>query len=135
MARNFRNIRKPSFAHLLAAASFVEIDDEIGIFGIEIGWRIVEGEMTVLADADKRNIDWRRPQRVANLTDDFARIGLPVEQMIVRDASLLNQPFEKIFAKAGGMSNGQADVFIEVKHLDALPVDIGDVARASKKSS
>ena len=53
VVRNGRKGREPPFAELLPPAGFVERDNDIGVLGVEIGWRIVEGEMAVLADSGK----------------------------------------------------------------------------------
>jgi hypothetical protein len=54
--RHGRQIRKPAFAQLLAPAGFIEFDDLIGGIGLEVGGRIVEGQMAVLADPGKAHI-------------------------------------------------------------------------------
>ena len=58
------------------------------------------------------------------MADDFAGLAAAVKQVILRDPSLKNQPLKKILAKAGWVSDRQPDIFIEVKHLDSLPVDV-----------
>src|SRR5580704_5977386 len=64
--RHLRNIGEPGLAHLLLSARLIEIYDEIRFFGIKISGRIVEGNMTVLADSKKRDIDRRRSQLASN---------------------------------------------------------------------
>jgi len=44
--------------HLLVAAGFIGIDDEVRLFGLEIRWRVVEHQMAVFSDACKK----RRPR-------------------------------------------------------------------------
>src|SRR3546814_18347088 len=46
----------PALPHLLPAARLVQGDDEIGLVGLEIGRRVVERQMTVLADADAADV-------------------------------------------------------------------------------
>ena len=48
---------EPSFAELLVAADIVKIDDDVGLFRVEIRRRVVEGDMAVLTDADEADID------------------------------------------------------------------------------
>src|SRR5206468_2834694 len=72
----------------------------------------------------KGNIDGRGAQRLTHAADNFAGITIAVQQMMLGDPGFVNQTLEKIFAKAGRMSNGQPDVFVEVKDLDTLPVDV-----------
>ena len=123
LAGNFGKIAEPGFADLLAATGFVEIDEEIGLFGLEIGGRVVEGEMAVFTDAGEGEVDGRGAEELAYAVDYFVGIGVAVEQVILRDAGFVNQALEKVFAKAGGMRDWQADVFVEMKEFDAVPVD------------
>ncbi len=44
---NFRDIREPGLAYLLAAAGFIEADDKISVFRLEIRRWIVERQMAV----------------------------------------------------------------------------------------
>src|SRR6476659_11197663 len=58
--------REPAFAELLAPARFVERHDDVRLARVEVrGW-IVEGQVAVLADADKRDVDGRRGDRLAS---------------------------------------------------------------------
>src|ERR1700730_2901654 len=50
LPRHSREIPKPARADLLPAARFIEIHDKVWIVRLEIGWRIIEGEMAVFAD-------------------------------------------------------------------------------------
>src|SRR5215469_13695862 len=43
--------------------------------------------------------------------------------MVFGNSGLMNQSFEKVLAKAGRMRNRQADIFVQVKHFDAPPID------------
>src|SRR2546428_13694024 len=54
----------------------------------------------------------------------FAGLATADKQVILRNPRLKNQPLKKILAKAGWVSDRQPDIFIEVKHLDSLPVDV-----------
>src|ERR1700694_825713 len=103
---NFRNIREPSLANLLATAGFIKVDDEIRCLCLEIRRRIVERQMTILPDTDKSDINRLQSQGRANATDNFIEIIVAVKQVILRDPHLMNQALEKVFAKAGGMSDG-----------------------------
>ena len=42
---------KPSLTELLLSAFFVEVDNEVGFFGVEVGGRVVKGEMAVFSYA------------------------------------------------------------------------------------
>jgi len=48
---------KPTLADLLAAASLLQIDDDVGIVGFKVGRWVVEAYVSVLTDAQKGNID------------------------------------------------------------------------------
>ena len=48
---------------------------------------------------------------------------LYVEEMIAADAGFANEALGEVFAEAGGMGDGEPNVFIEVKHFDAVPLD------------
>jgi len=108
---------------LLAAASFVEIDNEIGNFGLEIGGWIVERKMGVFADAGEDDVDGRGGEELADAERRFVRSGFGIEQMVMLDAGFANQSIEKVFAKTGRMGDGQADVFVEMKEFDSLPIE------------
>ena len=56
---------EPAFAHLLAPARLVQLHDEVRALGDEVRRRIVEREMSVLADADKGDVDRGRRDRTA----------------------------------------------------------------------
>lgn len=113
--RNFREISEPSFADLLLATGFVEIHDDVGFVGIEIGGRIVEGEMAVFADAGEGEVNRRGADCVAGLVDDFRRSAGAVEQVVMHDAGFIDQAFLQVFAEAGGMRHRDADVFVEME--------------------
>src|SRR2546425_7476302 len=81
--------------------------------------------MPILAYADKSYINWSGGQSVTYFVDYFLRIAFSVEQMIRFDAGWSDQSLEKVLAKAGGVFEGQAYVFVEVKHLDLMPVYSG----------
>src|SRR5205807_6425092 len=54
---NLRDVGEPGFPYLLLATSFIEVDDQVRILGIEVRWWIVEGNVPVFADAQECNID------------------------------------------------------------------------------
>jgi len=51
--------REPALAHLLAAAGFVQCYNQIRRIGLEIGRRVIEGQMAVLAASYSRDINRR----------------------------------------------------------------------------
>ena len=133
---------EPSLAHLLTPARLVQLHDEVWALGQEVCRRIVEGEMPVLADADKGDIDRGRPNRIAGRVGNRPRVVLAVEQVVRQDARRTDQPLEQIPAEARGMVHRETDVLVEVEHLHPRPVDPGrghqrleefDLRRASRR--
>ncbi|MBB4051731.1 hypothetical protein GGR20_001367 [Devosia subaequoris] len=49
---------EPTFAVLLLATGRIQLDIDIGRFRLEVGWRIVEGQVTVFADTGEADINW-----------------------------------------------------------------------------
>ena len=43
--------------------------------------------------------------------------------MVFGDSGFVDQTFAEILAKAGGMRNRQPDVFVQMKHFHAPPID------------
>ena len=62
-------------------------------------------------------------ERVAGLSRNLLGICFAFEQVIPADANFVDEPIEQVAPKAGGMVDRQADVLVEMKHLDARPVD------------
>ena len=62
---NLGNGFEPAFVDLLRAACLIEFDDQIRFIGFEIGGRIVERQVRILADSDEREIDGRGLQCLA----------------------------------------------------------------------
>lgn len=118
-------IGEPTFADLLAAAGFVERDDDVGLVGVEIGGGIVESEMAILADADEGDVDGSGSDGGGGAANDVGGIFFAVEEMNLSDAGFGDESILKEFAEASGMSHGQADVFVEVEKFNARPVDAG----------
>jgi hypothetical protein len=77
----------------------------------------------VLTDADERDVDGRLRQLAADTCRHLERIPFHVEQVVIAHAGLVDQALAQVLAKARGMVDRQADVLVEMKHLDAGPVD------------
>jgi len=56
---------EPSFAELLMAAGFVQVNHQVGPLGGEVGGGVVECEVTVFADPDKGHVNWIGPESVS----------------------------------------------------------------------
>ena len=61
------------------------------------------------------------------------RIAVAVQQVIPGDSDFVNQSLKKIFAKTGGMSSRQANVFVQMENLDPAPIDIGRAGQGIQK--
>src|SRR5437016_3396230 len=92
-----------SFPELLTPASFIQRNNQIFFLGFKIGGRIVEGEMPVLSDSNKSDIDGGSMQCLAGATNYFGWISLTVEQMVMSDSGFSNQTLLKIIGEAGRM--------------------------------
>ena len=116
---------EPAFADLLLPALSVERHNQVWLLGVEVRRRIVERQVAILANPDKRHVDGRLGELAANALGDAGGVLFPIEQMIPGDARLGDEAIEEVFAKTGGMIDRQADVLVQVEHLHARPVDGG----------
>src|SRR5271165_2641522 len=57
--RYLRNIRKPRFPNLLAAARLIQVDDNVWVLDNKISGWIVERDVPIFSNTQKSNIDWR----------------------------------------------------------------------------
>src|SRR5215210_548103 len=73
-----------AFTYLLPAAGFIEIDDDIRLLGLEVGGRVVEGEVAVLADADEGHVRPALRNQLAEPPALFARIRCPAVDEVER---------------------------------------------------
>ena len=55
--------------------------------------------------------------------------------MVFPNANFIDKTFMQIFTKASWVRFGKADVFVEVEHFHALPVDAGSAVKASRNSN
>src|SRR5579862_1277467 len=85
---------EPAFAELLAAAGLIEIDHDVRFFGFKISGRIVEGQMSVLANADESYVDRGFAKLAGNFGDSLGWVLLAVEKMMMRNADFVDQPIQ-----------------------------------------
>ena len=130
MSRNLGEICEPAFAQLLPPAGFVERDNYVRLLGFKVRWRIIEGQVAVLSYPHKSYVNWRFPQSVSDIADDFRRFLFAIEQMVMCDPDFVDQPGQQIVSKTGGMIRRQSNIFIEMKKFDSLP---GNVRQAGKR--
>ncbi len=120
---NSVKILEPSFADLLEAAGVVEGNDNVRLFCVEIGGRIVKSDVAIFADTQESDIDWRSRDGFADGADYLGGVLAPIEEVIMDDACLCNQVLLKKFAEACRVGHGQTDIFVQVEELDLLPAD------------
>src|SRR5664279_658132 len=121
MRRDCVEICEPAFADLLHATSVVELYGEERILRLEIGGRIVEGEMTIFADAYKCDINRRSSDGAAGFSDHFGRIPAAIQQVVIADTGYRDQVLLQEFAEACGMSHRETDVLVQVEEFDLIP--------------
>ena len=117
---------EPTLCPLLASAGFVQRDDEVRRLCLEVGWRIVEGQMTILPDPDKSHVDpIFGDQRVQALA---LRLRILVRVDVMENADGYGKPvyetFFEIPAKRGSVVPRKADVFIEMESGHPRPVEV-----------
>src|ERR1700752_374845 len=123
LSRNVLHRREPTLPDLLPLAGLVESDDDIRLLGVEVSGRIVEGQVTILANPDERDVDVCGRDRAGGVRGDPAGIALPVKQVIGAQPGWVNQAREQVAAEAGRMFDRESDVLVEMKHLDRAPLD------------
>ncbi len=84
---NVRQRLKPPLAQLLPPAGFIEVNDDIRRFRLEIRGRIVEGQVSILADAHKGHVDRMLRDQSADTLAFGLQIRCAVEQLKRRGGS------------------------------------------------
>src|SRR5262249_6621743 len=120
---NFGNGIEPAFVDLLGAAGVVEFHDQIGFVDFEISGRIVKRKVAVFTDSNEGEVNRCGGQRLPYRANNLGRILLAIEQVIPANARLANEALHQIFAETGRVADREANVLVEVKHFDAVPVD------------
>ena len=126
MRRDGVEARIPALADLLAAAGLVERDDRVGGLRPEVGGRVVEGDVPVLADADAGEVDRRLADRRLEPRALGGRVrGVAADELegAGRAGELREQPLAQESSERRGVVGGEPDVFVEVEAADLRPVD------------
>ena len=127
--RHFRYVlqrRKPSLAHLLATAGLIEADSDLGLLSIEVGRRIVEGEVAILTNASKAYIDGL----ATNSRVETHHFALQVTSTTVdrnelcQGADTTDKALPEIAAKTRRMIGRDTDIFIKMEDYHLRPVDV-----------
>ncbi len=117
---------KPAFTKLLLAACFVEVNHEVGRFGVEVRGRIIERKVGVFTDPGKTDIN--RVLFDQRVETEALRFRIFITGHIVerahRAVELAMETFPEVATERRRMGDRQADVFIEVKTGDFLPWEI-----------
>ena len=118
---------------MLLPARVVEWDHQIRIVDFEVCGRIVECQVRILPNSDKRQIDRFALKFSPDFSDRTSRISVAVQEVISSDPRLADQSLEQILPKARRMRDGKSDVFVKVENFDATPVDAGSSGQRLKK--
>ena len=116
-----------TFADLLEAALFIERDPAHRQRVVEIGFvRIVEADVAIFAETNKGQID-RPPRQQFGVAAAFLVdiSGIPGEVVNFARLHRIGEPGFHPIPEAGGMRGREADILIDVKHLDEAPIDFG----------
>ena len=71
--------------------------------------------MTVLANADKCQVNRALGQKTPDRGGGLRGILFAVQQVIPSDRHFADEPIEQVSTKAGRMIDGQTDVFVQVE--------------------
>src|SRR5712691_7507264 len=118
--------REPAFAELLPAARLVEPHHDVRLLGREIGRRVVEGEVAVLADADEGEVDLAATDQLA----DAARLRRWIRPVALDEVEgtrvdAVREALLEVAPEAGRVGCGQAHVLVEMEEDRTPPVDVG----------
>lgn len=112
---------EPSFPKLLAAAVFVQRDDEIRSLGLEIcGW-VIESEVAIFTYAGEREVNGIALDLTVEFRNHLLRVARTVDQVELANAHFVDEPFAEIPREAGRVVFAESGVLIQVKHLDFVP--------------
>src|SRR5262245_9131710 len=89
--------------------------------------------MAVFSSAAQGHVYRRRADLTACAFANLDRVRFAVEQMVARYSRRSDQSFEQVLAKTRRMRSRQADVFIEVEHLEFSPVNAGRICQCVQK--
>jgi hypothetical protein len=109
---------------LLLPARFVKVNGNVRLIGVEVRRRIIECDVSVFTDADERDVDRARTNRVTRALYYFGGVSFAVQEMRELDAGSTHETILQKPAEAGWMAHGNSDVLIEMEELYFRPVDI-----------
>ena len=123
---NFSEGRKPTLIDLLLAAPLAELHADIGVMGPQVGGRVVEGQVSVLTDADETDVQplsGHQPVQTGQLRGNirggtFNRMESPKCGNLAEEI-----PLEEATG-SGRMFARQSDEIIKLECGDLAPVNI-----------
>src|SRR4029450_13452225 len=99
--------REPALPQLLAPAVLVQLHHEVGRGRVEVRRWIVEGEVTVLADAHERDVDgMARDQRAHAPAFGGGIGGVTLDEVEGTGVHTVKEPLAQVLAEARGMRVG-----------------------------
>src|SRR5712691_5152782 len=117
---------EPALAELLPAARLVEPHHDVRLLGREIGRRVVEGEVAVLADADEGQVDLAAADQLAHAARLRLRIRpVTLDEMESAGMDAVGEALLQVTAEARRVGRGQAHVLVEMEEDGTPPVDVG----------
>ncbi len=122
---DFVQVCEPALADLLTPAGIVQIDNQVGIFGLEIGGWVVERQVTVLADARKGEMNGSGGDGSSQARDRFSGWTQTIYQVVIRYAGGHDDSLTDISGKARWVVDADAKVFVQVEKLNTFPGDGG----------
>jgi hypothetical protein len=131
--RHILHLSEPAFIDLLFPARFVEVNHQKWLLRLKISRRIIESKVPIFSDTSEQNIHRLGCQCLTDLVRHGMGISLAVEKMVMRDSGWLDKPVANVLPKACGMSCGKTNIFVQMKKLDALPVETGNARQRLQK--
>ena len=124
--RNVLVRQEPALVELLTPAGLVECNDNIRIFDVEIGGRVIEGKMAVLANSYECDVDRMVPQCVAQTTafGPFVAFSIDPVKCLHRHRQAACKPLPQKAAKRRWMRERHANVLVEMETSDEVPRNV-----------
>ena len=105
-----------AFTDLLAATGLVERHHVDRVRGGEIGWRVIEGEVPVFADADAGDVDAAGRQQGGVAATLLLRVGGgAVEQVDGTEREEVEEPLAQVAPEARRVLRREPEILVEVE--------------------
>ena len=123
--RNFIHRPEPSLANLLFATSFIELDNVIRRFGLEIRRWVVERKMRILSNSNHCHIDRASEKLIGRFGTNLFWIRQAIKVVEGSQRYPINESLFQVPAERRGMVFADPDIFIKMKRIDLGPIDPG----------